>query len=276
MNNIVFAVLNEKEARFPYRVYGAGLNLDQKHLIRSKGFPALLWLQTHKGSGRVVLGDKEYSIGVDQGVWIMPDEPHEIYPDEGDWIIDWVGLVGDQTKELLKNVLQITKSGVFEVTDGDLLHNIIDQIASIEQSDETMKEYAQTIKVYEFITTFARVQVLASHSSLSTRYERIKPVLDYIDAHYHESITLKQLADLLDVTPQHLCTLFRKIMKTRIFEFINLVRIKRSKELLVSDPELSIRDIAHNNGFEDVSYFCYIFKRIEKVTPGEFRKLNVH
>jgi AraC-like DNA-binding protein len=276
MSRTVFSVLNEKEARFPYGVYGAGIDQNQKHLIRSNGFPAVIWLQTRKGNGRIVIGDKEHELGVDQGVWIMPNEPHEMYPDEGDWIVDWVGLIGEQTQEIMKNILQINKTGVYEVTDGDILHDLIVGIADLEESDTVMKEYDQTVRVYEFLVNFARVQVLSSHSSLKSRYDRIKPIFDYIDKHYHESITLKQLADLLDVTPQHLCTLFRKIMKTRIFEFINLVRIQKSKEQLVREPETSIRDIAHNNGFEDVSYFCYIFKRLEKITPGEFRKLNVH
>lgn len=276
MNKTVFSVLNEKEAKFPYRVYGAGMDLNQKHLIRSKGFPALMWLQTRKGSGKIILGEKEYSLGVDQGFLIFPNDPHEIYPDEGDWIIDWVAFVGQGIEDLLNSVLQISKSSLCAVTDGEAIHSIISEIIDSEQSDDPMREYNQSVLVYKFIATFSRLLVLTSNSSLTTRYERIKPVLSYIDGHYHESITLKQLADLLEVTPQHLCTLFRKIMKTRIFEFINLVRIKKSKELLVSEPELSIRDIAHSNGFEDVSYFCYIFKRIEKMTPGEFRKLNVH
>jgi AraC-like DNA-binding protein len=276
MNNIVFSVLNEKEAKFPFRVYGAGLEIDQKHLIRSKGFPATLWIQTRKGSGKVILDDKEFSLGVDQGILIFPDEPHEIYPDEGDWIIDWVALIGPGIKDILNQVLQINGSTRYSVTDGDAVSDIIKAIIDAEISDDPMKEYNQTVLSYNFLVTFSKLIVLTSSSSLSTRYARIKPVLDYIDLHYDESITLKQLADLLEVTPQHLCTLFRKIMKTRIFEFINLVRIKKSKELLVSSPDLSIRDIAHSNGFEDVSYFCYIFKRIEKMTPGDFRKLNVH
>lgn len=276
MNNTVFSVLNEKEAKFPFRVYGAGLEINQKHLIRSKGFPAVLWIQTRKGSGKIILNDKEYSLGVDQGMLVFPDEPHEIYPDEGDWIIDWIALIGHGIEDILNQVLQISGSTRYAVTDGDAISAIITDIVNSETSDDPMKEYRQTVLSYSFLVAFSKLIVLTSNSSLSTRYDRIKPVLDYIDSHYSESITLKQLADLLEVTPQHLCTLFRKIMKTRIFEFINLVRIKKSKELLVSDPDLSIRDIAHSNGFEDVSYFCYIFKRIEKMTPGDFRKLNVH
>ena len=80
----------------------------------------------------------------------------------------------------------------------------------------------------------------------------------------------------MGVTPQHLCTLFRKLMGMRIFEYINLIRIQTSKAELIVSTEKAVREVAHDCGFEDVSYFCSMFKRFEKMTPGEYRKLYIH
>lgn len=101
------------------------------------------------------------------------------------------------------------------------------------------------------------------------------PVLNYITQHYKEPIALTTLAQLLDVTPQHLCTMFRKFMGMRIFEYINLIRIQISKAELIANPGKAVRSIAHECGFDDVSYFCSIFKRCEKMTPGDYRKLYI-
>jgi YesN/AraC family two-component response regulator len=147
------------------------------------------------------------------------------------------------------------------------------RILAVEQSESPLRSYDLSAQTYLFLTELLKNMSTTAASSLTNRYNRLLPVLAYIDEHYAESITLKKRSDLLGVTPQHLCTLFRKIMSTRIFEYINLVRIKKSKEFLLAQPSLVIRDIAHLNGFEDVSYFCYIFKRVEKITPGDFRKL---
>lgn len=60
----------------------------------------------------------------------------------------------------------------------------------------------------------------------------------------------------------------------RAFEYVNLVRIKKSKELILRHKDMQIKEIAVLSGFEDVSYFCSQFKKVEQVSPGEFRKLH--
>jgi len=62
-------------------------------------------------------------------------------------------------------------------------------------------------------------------------------------------------------------------MGLRIFAYINQIRIQASKADLISHPDKSVKAVAHDCGFDDVSYFCSIFKRYEKITPGDFRKL---
>ena len=149
----------------------------------------------------------------------------------------------------------------------------MEKIVAAEQSLSPVKSIEISLPGLYVADAAAQVRVFIKLKQLERQIQPLTPVFTYIDDHYAEAITLKDLSELLGVTPQHLCTLFRKIMNTRIFEFINLVRIKKSKEYLLSQPSLAIRDVAHLNGFEDVSYFCYIFKRIEKTTPGDFRKL---
>jgi AraC-like DNA-binding protein len=200
---------------------------------------------------------------------------HEYYPDTDEWVVDWVGLTGEGTAEFLKNIAGLTRSGVYHVANAEPLHQLMAEMLLAGQVLDPLRNLDLSALAYSFLVKLHQQVSASVNTGLVPRYGRLKPVLDYIDAHYADAITLKDLANLLSVTPQHLCTLFRKIMNTRIFEYINLVRIKKSKEFLLDQPALPIRDVAHSNGFEDVSYFCYIFKRIEKSTPGDFRKMHV-
>ena len=54
-------------------------------------------------------------------------------------------------------------------------------------------------------------------------------------------------------------------------EYLNEVRIKRSRELL-KDTDMEILDIALFVGYEDQSYFTKVFKKITGNTPRKFRK----
>lgn len=107
------------------------------------------------------------------------------------------------------------------------------------------------------------------------QYNRIKPVIEYIDENYNRLITLSDLSEVLKVTPQHLCNMFKKVTSQRVFEYINLKRIQKSKELLLQQEQLQIKEISSIVGFDDVSYFCSLFRKIEQISPGEFRRLHI-
>lgn len=273
MKNTVFPILTENEQRLPFYVFGIGVDYVQEHIIRPQGYPCYQWIQSRSGSGHLVVNGVEYNIGRDQGMLLLPDEAHEYFADGAEWVVDWIGVSGEGAANFFKQTARIEQTGIFFIADPEAMHEAMTRILAVEQSESPLRSYDLSAQTYLFLTELLKNMSTTAASSLTNRYNRLLPVLAYIDEHYAESITLKKLSDLLGVTPQHLCTLFRKIMSTRIFEYINLVRIKKSKEFLLAQPSLAIRDIAHLNGFEDVSYFCYIFKRVEKITPGDFRKL---
>jgi len=272
MKNTVFPIRTENEVKLPYFANGMASSYKQEHIIRSNGFPTHLWLQTQSGSGRLVLGEEEYLVAEGQGLFLLPDEPHEYYPDSDEWIVDWISVSGTEAIDFMTNKAGLDRSGVYFISEPEKTRAIIEQLVQTEQSEDPLRNLNISSLVYSFLIQWYQNVSATSTNTMSQKYARLIPVLEYIDNHYNEAITLKDLSDLLGVTPQHLCTLFRKIMNTRIFEYINRVRIKKSKEYLLENAELPIRDVAHANGFEDVSYFCYIFKRIEHATPGDFRK----
>ena len=273
MKNTAFPILTENEMRLPYYVFGIGIDHLQEHVLRSAGYPCYQWIQCRSGSGRLIIGGSEYHVGPEQGMLLFPDEMHEYYAEGDEWVVDWIGVTGNGIERFITDVAGLIHSGVYYISDAEALHQSMVKILETEISQSPVRPLECSALTYAFLIDLAKYTSAANANSMSSRYSRLNPVLEFIDEHYTESITLKQLSDLLSVTPQHLCTLFRKIMNTRIFEYINLIRIKKSKEFLLAQPTLAIRDIAHINGFEDVSYFCYIFKRVEKITPGEFRKL---
>lgn len=274
MKNTAFPIMTDNEMKLPYYVMSIGLDQAQEHIIRSNGYPSYQWIQTRSGSGRLVVDGEEYLVEQDQGIFLLPGQMHEYYADSDAWIVDWIGITGNAAEEFFTKIAGMTRSGVYYISQTHVIRETMEQILMAEQSKSPVKNLDISALAYTFMVNLLKLTSATSANSMINRYSRLTPILDYIDEHYAEAITLKQLSDLLGVTPQHLCTLFRKIMNTRIFEYINLVRIKKSKEVLLDQPSLPIRDVAHLNGFEDVSYFCYIFKRIEKHTPGEFRKLH--
>lgn len=101
--------------------------------------------------------------------------------------------------------------------------------------------------------------------------ELLKPAIAYIENHYSEKITLKQLAQVCNVSESYLSRLFPKYYGQNVTEYMNTVRIAKAKTLL-SNPEITVNYIARVCGYEDSSYFIKCFKKLNGVTPQAYRK----
>ena len=124
-------------------------------------------------------------------------------------------------------------------------------------------------------------QVLASYSHTTKENYRIvyhnvlrlRPVLEYIDAHYQEKISVPQLAEYLMVTPDYFTKLFRDSIGKTTVDYLNSVRINRSMILLL-EKDLPIAEIATEVGLVSGNYFSKLFRKIVDVTPLAYRKMG--
>lgn len=93
----------------------------------------------------------------------------------------------------------------------------------------------------------------------------------YIDKHYNEGISLKAVAEYLNVSKYYLCYLFKKETSENISYYINKVRIENAQKLFRKKQYRS-KDIYDMVGFSDQQYFCKIFKKVSGMTVTEYVK----
>lgn len=98
----------------------------------------------------------------------------------------------------------------------------------------------------------------------------IRRAVDYIDSRYMDNISLEGLADYLGINKTYLSSLFRKETGETFSQYLNKIRIEKSKALLL-DGNQSVLDIALAVGFTNQNYYNIMFKRITGLTPLEFR-----
>nr|WP_262416361.1 AraC family transcriptional regulator [Paenibacillus sp. CGMCC 1.18879] len=153
-------------------------------------------------------------------------------------------------------------------------------IALVRELNERLLGYELSIKshLYRLLSLLVRKYVAPAAKADAYRHrqqdlERFHSVFQYVDDHYHEKITVDQLAALVRVSRVHFSRLFKQLTNKTITEYINLVRINRSEDLLRSTG-MNVSEIAIAAGFSDVYYFSRMFKRLKKVSPKEWRNLG--
>ncbi len=98
----------------------------------------------------------------------------------------------------------------------------------------------------------------------------IKKVCDYIYKNTKSDISLEQMAEYVNVSSFYLSKLFKEDKGVTFINFLNDTRLEKSRELL-QNPELSIKEITAEVGYNDQNYFSRIFRNKYGVTPTEFR-----
>lgn len=95
----------------------------------------------------------------------------------------------------------------------------------------------------------------------------------YIDDHFKENLTLDQLAALAHINKYYLVHTFRREYNTSPISYQISRRIQESRTLL-TNTDFNLSQIAQILGFSSLSYFSQSFRRLEGMSPMEYRKRN--
>jgi len=102
--------------------------------------------------------------------------------------------------------------------------------------------------------------------------KNIESAVEFIKKHYREKLSLKEVADYSGYSVYYFSKIFKRYTKLNFSVYLNMIRVEEAKKLM-SDYELSIKEIAEKVGYEDFSYFSKVFKTYEGMVPREYRKI---
>ncbi len=158
----------------------------------------------------------------------------------------------------------------------DLIKNLMD----IKDEYFSNREYAE-LSIYstliQFFITLGYNRMEETNSFPNVRLYKQKEythkfnaLMDYIDMHYMEDLSLDKIADMIGFSKFHFSRLFKQYTNFTFCDYICYRRIKAAEELLAK-PDLSITEIALQSGFPSISTFNRLFKQQKECTPSEYR-----
>jgi len=92
----------------------------------------------------------------------------------------------------------------------------------------------------------------------------------YVQENFQTSLSRESVAQHFGLAPNHVSRLFRQESSMRFNDYLNVIRMNRAKFLL-RNYSMTLKEIAANCGYSDVTYFCRVFKKVNKGTPSEYR-----
>lgn len=235
-------------------------------------------LRVRKGELLITLDDKQTLIKEGEIVLISGETLHGGEPSDCIYeclVFDLFGLLGkvDALKTLMQPFYnnEIVPEQFFTFRHKHV-SDVIDIFADNEYSPSlALDTMAAISQLFAWLIKEKRY-----HKSLNTnRYSfRIKPVLEYIEQHFSETLTLDNLAEVAGMNSRYFCKVFYAATKTTPMNYVNQYRVEHAAYLLESTSR-SVTQVGFDCGFCDSSYFTKVFKKFKNITPKNFKRLAI-
>jgi AraC-like DNA-binding protein len=98
----------------------------------------------------------------------------------------------------------------------------------------------------------------------------IRGAKDYVASHQSDPIKLEQIARALNVSKYHFCRSFKHATSLTFVEYLSRVRIEKAK-ILLHNNNLRVSEIAYEVGFQSITHFNRIFRKLVGYSPTEYR-----
>ena len=133
------------------------------------------------------------------------------------------------------------------------------------------KQYASSVRL---LSIFAEHLSMVSNQVVVQQQTAEPPVItrakQFIHEHQGEDLSLGQVAKAVNTSTFYFCKMFKKATGVNFTDYLSRVRIEKAKNLLLN-PNLRISEIAYEVGFQSLTHFNRVFKKIVGQSPTEYR-----
>ncbi len=239
------------------------------------------------GSVEYSVEGRTYELKSGDLLLINPLELHQprIAPDQQDYerIVLWINK--NYLSELCFNKTSLTRC--FDSSQPDhtnllrptkiqqtYISAMLTELISENSSDSYAVEIASEAILLRFLVELNRLTIDSSSALRKDEASSsiIPDVLEYINKHFCEKLTLNEIADEFFVSKYYLSHAFNNVVGTSVHRYIVLKRLIHAKQMLLSG--IKSTTAATNCGFNDYAGFYRAFTAEYGVTPTEFVKLN--
>ena len=228
------------------------------------------WQYTLKGRGELKFKNEIYSVNPGDAMLLTVPEDHCYYfPQNSDsWEFIFVTIYGRETMRLFRQLQKQT--GViarFEIDSPPVQKAF--SIYQKNEKNEIKNQYVASALSYDFLMSLIDYLQPAGRGKNSPP-EFINRVNEYCLKNIDKPVRVTDMAKCAGYSRYHFTRLFKAYTGSSPQYFMNELRIRMAVRLLQTE-QLSIKEIAQRCGFEDISYFCKIFRKFQNVSPNEFR-----
>jgi len=269
---------------YPFHFYYDNLALFDFNCVEWHWHTELEFVYIESGTVTFWIGEKQFTLPEGNGVFINSKVLHRFYSPTEAVIPNFVCMpffIAAQDSFIYrKYILPVILSSLsFQIFYSDISWqakalSIIKQIIAVQDCTSSGELATSSLLQMLWLEIYenADIKYTEDHTNDSASSQaRLQLMMQYIHQNYMHDISLDDIAEHAGISKSTVLNLFRKYLHITPINYLINCRLNEAAQLL-SKTEQKINTVSYETGFNNVDYFCRLFKKHYQLTPTEYRK----
>lgn len=272
-NRIIYTPSAFARASLFYLQEAGTLHATRPHTSSRQGLASYLCFLVKSGTGSLRYNGEAYPLSAGDCVLIDCQHPYAHQTDpEHLWQLQWIHFNGPTMRNVYEKYIDRGGKPVFSPKDITPYADLLSEVLFLAASDDHIRDMKINEKIANLLTLIMSESWHPDSHRTAVKKQSMQQIKSYLDEHYREHITLDQLAEQFFINKYYLTRVFRAEYGTTILSYLDRVRVSQAKQLL-RFTDRTAEEIGTHVGIDEPGYFNRVFKKVEGITPGEYRKM---
>lgn len=243
------------------------------HVSKREHLSSYLFFCVVSGMGILEYDGKSHLLKQGDCVFIDCKKSYSHCTSDELWTLQWVHFYGPNMNGIYQKYIERGGRPCFRPANHQAYLGILQELYELAGSSD----YIRDMKIFEKLAGLLTLLMEESwhpedRKRNSLKRQNLENVKEYLEQHYQEKINLDNLAEEFYINKFYLTRIFKEQFGVSINNYLLQTRITHAKQLL-RFTDLTIEAVSAECGMGDANYFSRMFKKVEGVTPGEFRRM---
>ncbi len=229
------------------------------------------------GKGTLQIDGHTYELSANDTFLIRPNQLAVYTADENSpWEYYYFAFSGEMAASLIQRSCFQNNNSTYQLEDDTLYHYIKEAALDLShcESSSDIRGLEHLFKFMGILMPLSQdTGISLKDDSTSSSEQVFSSVQEYLQFNYFKPIQINDICKNINISRSYLFRIFKKYADTSVEEYLLKLRIQHAKKLLAT-TDFPTTSIANLVGYTNLSSFYRMFKRIEHVTPSEWRELH--
>ncbi len=231
-----------------------------------------------EGELKTRIDGEEFAVSKGDVYFVQPGQQHEEVSESGFVSFYYVkcnfycsdGRIAYITKDISKQIITKGKAEFKKIFE-KMFREIKNRQLGYWQMMEALVVELLCCALRSFVQKDSNIPLDMSQRKENYGNKILDKAVEYMRENESKLLSVEEIASAISVSESYLFTLFKKQLSVSPIKFMMTLKMTQAKIMLIR-TDLPITVIAKQYGFDDVSHFSKVFKKICEVSPKEYRK----